>query len=1443
MLLVFSLVFGFAAVPAAATEAEETQPSVVEETVPVAETVAAEESAEAPVIVEESMTPVTLNTDKIELSFDTATLWADESIEIDEEDPAIITVEEELQEMKVLNADGQPAPMTAEQIQNVLYMYQQYLNHWKANADVLGVQTPFFLSYNDNGADGLGILGEMLVLAGVSVDVVRAGYMSYDDLTGMIQNFLYGDTLGVALYGNAIRAARDEVMALVAASGAKTDVQKYLVINDWIAHNTNFDMPYIMGGDAMVAETPVKHEYYDTVYKVIYGDYEKQLASTFQQQILTGLEAEFKMQYYMGAIESIVYEGAVGQGAPAEVAKEQAQQYLLANSEAIAANPAGFVDSSEMFKIQIPVTDAEGNPVLDEAGNPVTMPLSAQLHAGWDAFWADAKTNGLVIDPVNMPDQKFTVDQIVAMQLDTPMADLGGMTPNQAIPVFADQAAAGLTDGVLNYWQGSHFGALGRGVAVCLGYSKAFSYLTQFMHPEIYGVNGAESDLTKAENWKDASQLYYDANGNLDINQNYVVDTVRISFNASVTMYGIVQDNFNSDHFWNAVKVDGKWYYIDPCYTDVYTEVMMRDRVETDGSMNHMYFMFSHKTAEMMYSGYYTEIKTLYAGVSNDTSYEDSWVSRIKSNVYSDGTYFYYLFDSTDLITMLDDFNNDELDIQDVLFQRFSIVRHKLTDVDAGSNGNYDFQSLVEFNFRPNKDSVPVARVFNPATGQMDVNPFLTDLYEQYDQAKDIYSSLSLNCALYGGKVYFNLSNKILTYDLKTGAIDVVKEYNVVHGKRDDTNPFGGMAFEVVDSAEKADFTVRNHPIAGMTIKEDGNLYVSIATNFSFISGKNPHNYVDNASFGYEYEESNYNSNYSTYGNNYDSALVEMFGYSTETNDNDEFMWAANFVEVLPMGHVAGSEHTYETVSVEATCGRNAFTEQRCTTCGISKPGTRVEALHTALEHHFVYFEEQFYTKDEDSGEWNTGFCFVCTECGFAITEPEKPDGGTLSDLLAEIFGIDLDQQMETYEKAKAIYDFALATYGHDYIPADAKWSEDSTSVTFSKLACSAHCHERANTLDCLLNDNTISINLSQAVTAQATFAGGEGNCETGAYLVYTVSGEAEGHAYTATNKVALKPGEHYLVDGICIICGAGNVTRIYGDNRYATAFDVADEMKAKLGINKFGTIVVACGTNFADALSGSYLANKKSAPILLVNNYTMESVADYISDNLAQGGVVYLLGGEAAISAEMDKTLEKRAVNVKRLAGSNRYETNLLILKEAGVTNEDILVCTGKEFADSLSASATNRPILLVNNTLMDNQKQFLASLQSNKIYVIGGTAAVSEDLMEEVSGYGTTQRISGVNRYETSVNIAKAFFADTDSLVVAYGHKFPDGLCGGALASTVKAPLILTRDKNVEYAAAYAEEKNVNQGYILGGDILVSDETVRTIFGMLETDSIYAK
>ena len=304
---------------------------------------------------------------------------------------------------------------------------------------------------------------------------------------------------------------------------------------------------------------------------------------------------------------------------------------------------------------------------------------------------------------------------------------------------------------------------------------------------------------------------------------------------------------------------------------------------------------------------------------------------------------------------------------------------------------------------------------------------------------------------------------------------------------------------------------------------------------------------------------------------------------------------------------------------------------------------------------------------------------------------------------------------------------------------------------------------------------------------------------------------------------------------------------RIAGANRYETGIEVANEMKAILGIDKFDTIVVSCGTGFADALSGSYLAAKKSAPILLVNQHASiyQSVVDYIAQNLVSGGTVYILGGEAAVPAAFEAALTN--CKVIRLAGKDRYETSLRVLQEAGVsTAQDILVCTGKAFADSLSASATGLPILLVrgDKELTEAHKSYLEYLGNNsKFVVIGGASAVNEKIFEQLDAYGSVERLGGANRFETSTMIASRYFPKSEKAVLAFARKYPDGLCGGPLAYTLKAPLILTRGGNEATAVAYASNAGVHQGYVLGGPDLIGDASVRTIFDMEDFHKLISK
>ena len=324
---------------------------------------------------------------------------------------------------------------------------------------------------------------------------------------------------------------------------------------------------------------------------------------------------------------------------------------------------------------------------------------------------------------------------------------------------------------------------------------------------------------------------------------------------------------------------------------------------------------------------------------------------------------------------------------------------------------------------------------------------------------------------------------------------------------------------------------------------------------------------------------------------------------------------------------------------------------------------------------------------------------------------------------------------------------------------------------------------------------------------------------------------------------------EHTYQDGVCTVCNGCKVKRIYGEDRIGTALSVAAALKDTLGIEKFYAIILAAGgsvqdqTKFADALSGSYLASTKNAPILLYTKGDLsEANLAFIAENLSEDGTIYLLGGNVSIPAEVEAALVEAGYNTKRLGGDDRYHTNLLILDEAGVEDaEEVLIAGGQAFADSLSASATGLPIMLVKGsktTLTEAQIEFLKSVESKKITILGGNAAVSAELeaaIEEVVGKDV-ERVFGETREETSVMIAKKYFPEAEMALITYSKMYPDGLAGGVLANVLGAPLLLTNSGKEDIANAYIEKTGIEAGCVLGGSAVITDETAKAVFGLPE-------
>ena len=293
--------------------------------------------------------------------------------------------------------------------------------------------------------------------------------------------------------------------------------------------------------------------------------------------------------------------------------------------------------------------------------------------------------------------------------------------------------------------------------------------------------------------------------------------------------------------------------------------------------------------------------------------------------------------------------------------------------------------------------------------------------------------------------------------------------------------------------------------------------------------------------------------------------------------------------------------------------------------------------------------------------------------------------------------------------------------------------------------------------------------------------------------------------------------------------------TRHAGLDRFDTAKLVAEEYKRVSGSDKFENVVVAYGQNYPDALSGVYLANKKHAPILLVKPAVEDDIANYISSNIASDGKVYLLGGTGAVSSAFENKIKAKGIDTVRLGGKDRYATNLEILKEAGVGDEPLLVCTGTGYADSLSASAAGKPIFLVGGgTLSDVQKNYIDNLSTDTIYLIGGTGVVNSKIEAEIRDLGyDPERLFGATRYETSTAVAGEFFPETKNVVLAYAQNFPDGLSGGPLALLEDAPIVLADSNKKEAARVYVENSGGFRSITLGGTSLISDVAVRYIMG----------
>lgn len=158
---------------------------------------------------------------------------------------------------------------------------------------------------------------------------------------------------------------------------------------------------------------------------------------------------------------------------------------------------------------------------------------------------------------------------------------------------------------------------------------------------------------------------------------------------------------------------------------------------------------------------------------------------------------------------------------------------------------------------------------------------------------------------------------------------------------------------------------------------------------------------------------------------------------------------------------------------------------------------------------------------------------------------------------------------------------------------------------------------------------------------------------------------------------------------------------------------------------------------------------------------------------------------------------------NVTRIAGEDRIATSIEISKEMFNESDNVVLASGFNFADALSAgqlaAALNAPLILSKDQLDSRTSDEITKLKPKNIYIVGGETALSSNIEESVKSVVNDiniERLKGNDRYETSVKVMEKTkeFVDAEYLLIASGKNFPDALSATSFMADHKALMVLS-------------------------------------------------
>lgn len=314
-------------------------------------------------------------------------------------------------------------------------------------------------------------------------------------------------------------------------------------------------------------------------------------------------------------------------------------------------------------------------------------------------------------------------------------------------------------------------------------------------------------------------------------------------------------------------------------------------------------------------------------------------------------------------------------------------------------------------------------------------------------------------------------------------------------------------------------------------------------------------------------------------------------------------------------------------------------------------------------------------------------------------------------------------------------------------------------------------------------------------------------------------------------------------IDAELTFAGPVPTSRIAGADRYATSAAASAQFPTFAAGT--GTVYIASGANFPDALSAAPAAAKLGGPLLLTAPDVLPAVISDEITRLAPHQIV-VVGGVNAVSASVYDVLATLAPAIERQSGADRYETSRIVAAAAfayiappvtvppAASTGYAFIANGGNFPDALGASSAagknGVPVILVNGAAYgvdDATKQLLTDLKISSVGIAGGIAAISAGIEGDlgVAGY-SNHRYDGADRYETSLLINNSVFSTAGIVFLAVGTGYADALSGGALAAAYGAPMFITPGNCIPVAVLKKiNSLGASQVVLLGGPNALSD------------------